>query len=322
MDIFLITFQAVGALLGIGVLGFWIIGKRHVPGNALGVLNSIAIDIALPCLLMSNILTHFSPDTFPNWWQMPLWWLGFTILALALSLGFSLWAKKSTRGEFAMSLFFPNGIFFPLIIISGIYGGNSPYLVLLFFITLFQPSVVFGSYPFFIRNKQSEEKLRWTRLINPIVVVTMISIALVFAGVKPYIPDFVFLIVNMVGATATPLLMLILGGNIYNDFMNRKEGENKLQPGEVIKFVLIKNLIFPAIVLAILVWIRADNVVAFLLVIQAAVPPISAIPVLVDRLKGNRAFSNQILVASFALSIITIPAFIYLFSRFFEMPLK
>jgi len=54
MNVFLVTFQAVAALLGIGVVGFWIIGRRHIPANALALLTSIAIDISIPCLVLGT----------------------------------------------------------------------------------------------------------------------------------------------------------------------------------------------------------------------------------------------------------------------------
>jgi malate permease and related proteins len=320
MEIFLITFQAVAALLGIGVLGFWIIGRRQIPATALGLLTSIAIDVALPCLILANILTQFTPQKFPDWWQMPLWWVGFTVVALILSLLTSLISKKATRGEFAMSLFFQNGIFFPLIIIVGLYGNTSNYLVLLFLFIFIQASMVFTTYPFFIRKNPQSQKLSWTRIINPVLVLTIIGLVLVFTGVKQYVPTFLIMILTLVGAMATPLFMLILGGNIYNDFVNKEAGGAKIEIGEVIKFVVVKNLVFPLVILGLLIWIRPDNFIAFLLVLQAAIPPITAIPIFTQRQGGNRAITNQFIVASFFFSIISIPGMIFLFSRFFEMP--
>ena len=86
MDVFLSTLQAVLVLLGIGLLGYWIIGRRRVPSDTLAFLQSLAIDIALPLLVLGNLMTGFSPQVYPEWWRFPLWWLGFAVVALALSL--------------------------------------------------------------------------------------------------------------------------------------------------------------------------------------------------------------------------------------------
>src|SRR4030042_1615202 len=120
MDIFLVVLQSVLVLLGIGVIGFWITRRGVVPENILGFLSRLAIDIALPCMVFSSILVNFSPEEFPDWWQLPLWWFAFAAVSLALTLITSFTSDRETRDEYALNLFFQNGLFMPLIIISGI----------------------------------------------------------------------------------------------------------------------------------------------------------------------------------------------------------
>lgn len=317
MNTFVITFEAVAALLGIGILGFWIIGRRHLPANALGLLTSIAIDIALPSIVLANIITDFFPQDYPGWWNLPLWWLGFSFVAIALSLLASLMAKKETRGEFAMSLFFQNGIFFPLIVIAGIVTDSGALLVQLFLFIFLQPSLVFSTYPLFFRDKLQETKLRWIRIVNPVLVMTVIGIFIVLVGVRDYVPPFLVTIVTMIGAMAIPLFMLILGGNVYNDFMYQGKEGKKIYAAEVIKFTLVKNLLFPLVFLGLLILIRPEDSVALIIILQAAAPPITAIPIFTERSGGNRAITSQFIVASFLFAIVSIPAAIYLFSMFF-----
>jgi predicted permease len=320
MNILLITFQAVAALLGIGILGFWIIGYRRVPTNVLVLLTSIAIDISLPCLVLANILTEFSPQQFPGWWHMPLWWAGFTAVSILLSLATSFLVKQEVRGEFAMGLFFQNGIFFPLLIISGIFKSPADYLVQLFLFIFLQPSLVFSTYPLFFRSKPSEKKLNWRRIVNPVLVITLIGLFIDLVGINGYVPNFFIMILTMLGAMATPLFMLILGGNVYNDFVNREGTERRIYTREVITFALVKNLLFPLAFLGLLIWLHPGYSIAIILILQAAIPPITAVPILAERSGGNRAIASQFIVASFVFSIISIPAVILFFSRFFPFP--
>ena len=60
MEILVITFQAVVALLGIGVLGFWIIGRHRVSAETLVFLATLSIDIAVPCLVLASLIVDFS----------------------------------------------------------------------------------------------------------------------------------------------------------------------------------------------------------------------------------------------------------------------
>jgi len=252
---------------------------------------------------------------------MPLWWMGFTVVALALSLSASFLVKKDIRGEFTISLLYQNGLFFPILIISGIFGHGNSYLVTLFLFTIFFPSLVFSTYPLFFSGGVRKEALNWRRIVNPVLVATVVGLIIGLVSAGDYIPDFLVTIVTMVGAIATPLFMLILGGNIYNDLMYKVQGGHEWHVREVVTFVLIKNFVFPLVFLALLVWLRPDFDVAFIIILQAVVPPITATPILVERCGGNRRIASQLVLASFLISIGSIPAFIYLFSRFFPMPL-
>ncbi len=320
MSIFLITLQAVLALLGIGLLGFWIIGRRRLPSDTLAFLSSLAIDIAIPSLVIANLVSGFSPQGYPDWWHMPLWWLGFAVVALALSVSASFLVRREIRSEFTISLFYQNGLFFPVLIIEGLFGGDNPYLVPLFLFVIFHPSMIFSTYTLFFGKRIQKERLNWRRIVNPVLVATVVGLVIGLISANDYIPKFLITIVTMVGAIAIPLFMLILGGNIYNDFMYKTDNNRRWYVPEVVKFVVIKNVIFPLIFLALLLWLRPDSTIALIVMLQAAVPPITAIPMLVERCGGNRQIASQFVVASFILSILSIPAVIYLFNRFFPIP--
>ncbi|MBE0430804.1 MAG: AEC family transporter [Dehalococcoidia bacterium] len=321
MSVFLITLQAVFALLGIGLLGFWIIGRRRVPSETLAFLSTLAIDIALPLLVLSNLISDFSPREFPDWWHMPLWWLGFTAVALALSLSTSFLVRKELRSEFSSSLFYQNGLFVPILILGGVFGPGNPYLVPLFLFMVFFPSMVFSTYTLFFGKRIQKERLNWRRIINPVLVATIVGLVIGLFNIRSYIPDFLIIIVTMVGAIATPLFMLILGGNIYNDVVRKADNGRQWYAGEVLKFVAVKNILFPAVFVGLLLLLRPDFTVGLIIMLQAAVPPITAIPILVERCGGNRRIASQFVAVSLLASIFSIPAFIYMFSRFFPLPL-
>ena len=134
------------------------------------------------------------------------------------------------------------------------------------------------------------------------------------------------------------LMVIDMQGNLYESMQDKEfllENIRKLIRGmqvfgipvivtdyiqEVVKFVVIKNVVFPLIFLALLLLLRPDLTIALIVIIQAAVPPITAIPIFVERCAGNRQIASQFVVASFIFSIFSIPAVIYLFSRFFPIP--
>lgn len=315
MGLFVTTFESVAVLLGIGVLGFWIIRKRILPGDILGFLSPLALDIALPCLIFTNIIKDFSPSLYPGWWQLPLWCFFFIAVAGVLTFVTMFIAARDIRREFAVSLFYQNAIFFPLAIIAGIHGDESPYLVFLFLFTIFYPAFFFSTYRFFFENK-GNRALDWRKIIHPVLLVTLGAIIIRLTGLHAYIPGFILSALSMVGGMTIPLIMLILGGNIYLDF--QKKGT--LRVVEMVKFVGVKNVVFPLVFLGVILLIRPSYPVALLILLQSAIPPVTAVPLVTERSGGNRAVVNQFLLASFLFSLISVSVMVSLFSMFFPAP--
>lgn len=318
MHLFSITFQSIAALLAIGVLGFWIIKRHIIPDDILRFLAILAVDIALPSVVFSNIITRFSPAAAADWWHYPLWWLLFAAITLALSLGAMAVSGKATRREFALSLFFQNGIFFPLIVLGGIFGPSTLYIPILFIFIAFHPSLFFSTNHLFFRQKESppQSRMKLGKIVNPVLLATVIAVAIKLTGSETHLPTFLLNVFQILGGMALPLLMLILGGSLYVDFQNKGPVHVK----EMIKFVVIKNFLFPLVFLALLVMIRPAFSIALMMFLQSAVPPITGIPIQTARQGGNASITNQFILASFVCSTLSIPLMFSLFTRYFPIP--
>lgn len=311
MGIFTTTFTAVATLLVIGLLGFWLLSRRVIAGTMLSALTVLSIDIALPCLTFTGIISGFDPGAQPFWWTLPLWWIGFTFLALVVSLAFSGVSRGEFRREFRAALFFQNGIFFPLAIITEMFGAGSPVLVHLFLFTLFYPAFFFNVSPLFF-NKALGHDL--SRVFNPVLIATVIAVLITLLDLKPLLPGFLLAGLKLVGGMTVPLLMIVLGGNIFLDI--RSSGD--IQYGEALKFVCVKNFIFPIIALGVLLVLKPPYEIALIIMLESAVPPVTAIPIITEREGGNRAIMNQYMVASFLFSLVSIPTMLMLFSLLFK----
>jgi malate permease and related proteins len=315
MHIFIIVLQSVLALLGVGVIGFWITQRHIVPENALGFLSRLAIDIALPCMVFSSTVLNFSPDKFPNWWQLPIWYFGFTAVSLALTVISSFMSKKETRGEFALNIFFQNGLFMPLILISGIFGADSPYIPQLYIYIIFHPVIFFSCYHLFFRHT-SRQKIQLNRVLNPILIATLLAVVFRLLKFNQYLPDFANTILRMVGAMALPLTMIILGGSLYLDFKQK----GKIYYGEILKFLVIKNIAFPLVFLGLIIFFKPEYSIALLFILQSAIPPITGTPIMTERAGGNKSISNQFVLSSFVFSAVSVPLVFLAFNHFFPAP--
>lgn len=221
-------------------------------------------------------------------------------------------SHKMTRREFAMSIFLHNGLFFPLAILTGMFGSSSPYLVSLFLFMMLYPAFLFNIYPFFFGK--SQRKINLKRIFNVVFVSTLLALTIRFADIKTYIPSAVLSILSMLGAMTVPLLMLVIGGNLSLTFQRK----GKIYSVEIAKFVFIKNIMFPLMFLGVLLVILPSYHIALLLMLQSAVPPVTALPMFIKRVGGNESIVNQFLLGSFIFSLVTIPLMMSLFTLFFS----
>jgi len=317
MNLFLATFESVAVLLGIGIIGFYIIRKKVLPAIVLQSLSPLALEIALPSLIFVNIINDFSPQRYPEWWQLPIWWLIFTIVAAVLTFSFKFVSKKKSRKEFALSLFYQNGLFFPLAILTGMFNEPEAYIIPLFLFTLFYPAFFFGTYQFFFpKSHKDAYTFPIKRILHPAFIATIISIILILVGARSHIPDLFISILTILGAMTVPLLMIILGGNVFVD----TQLHQKIQIIEILKFVIIKNFVFPLIFLVLLIPLKPyiTYTIALIILLQSAVPPLTAIPIVTERLQGDRSLASQLLVGSFLTSLVSIPLVVFLFGILFQ----
>jgi predicted permease len=54
------------------------------------------------------------------------------------------------------------------------------------------------------------------------------------------------------------------------------------------------------------------------MLLEAAVPPVTAVPILAERAGGYREIVNQFMFSSFAVSLVSIPLIMALFGLFFQ----
>lgn len=156
MNIFLTTLEATVILLGIGIIGFFLIQRKILAEKALTALSPVALELALPCLIFTNIITQFTPSDYSEWWLLPAWWFFFTVIAAGITSISSFTSTKKIRREFALALFYQNGIFFPIALLGGMFGSDSLYVTSLFIFTLLYPAFFFNTYTLFFPSSQKK----------------------------------------------------------------------------------------------------------------------------------------------------------------------
>ncbi len=313
MALFWVTFEALAALLVIGLIGFWIIRRRMLPGQVLRPLSTLAIEIALPCLVFVKIVDGLGSTRESNWWVWPLAFIGFMAWAGLLTTLCSLTIKRGRRREFALTLLFQNITFLPLVILTQLRGADSSILANLFLFGLLFSPVFFNTYHlFFARERRA---FQWGKILHPVVVASISAVVVSLLWGPDVVPGFLMSSLELLGAMAVPLLILILGGNLYVEFQR----QNKLYLSDSVKFALAKNVVFPLATLVLLVLLNIPRDFALILFLQSAVPPIASIPIFVEREGGDTAAASQFIIASFAFALISIPLLMMVFGLYFPV---
>lgn len=309
MQIFLTTFESISILFFLGLLGFLLISRKLIPEQIVEYLSPLVLEVALPALIFSKLVTNFDPYVEGAKLLFPVYWIAFTCVRFLFSYAASFISKKTFRREFFISIFFQNATFIPLVVLSSVFGENSSQLSDLFLFTMLYPALFFNTY--FLFFKSNAYKFQWKILFHPMTMATLIAISIRALSVQSYIPKFVSTGISMVGNMTIPLLMVTLGGIVYIDFKEK----GKIQIFENIKFVVMNNVFFPIFILLILWKLGIEYNLAFIILVQAAVPPLTTLPVVMSRVGGERSLVNQFLISSFAFSILSIPLILFMFEQ-------
>jgi predicted permease len=282
MNMFLVTLESIVILLGIGIIGFFILSRKIVPISILETISPLVLEVGMPCLIFTNIIKTFNPEEISNWWQLPLWWILATLVLFILTYLSMLIVSKKNKAEFGISLFYPNGLFIPVAIIISLFGADS---------------VILSKYFIFI------------------LISSLIALIITLSGYKSYVPNVILSITDLVGGISLPLIIIFIGGNLYVDFQNSKSFKIK----ELSLFILLKNILFPLIVLLLLTLINPPKTIAFFIFLFSAMPPITAVAIVAKEYNKNVALVNQFMVSSFIFSIISLPAMMYIFNFYFKI---
>lgn len=301
--------EALLILFLMSAFGWVLRARRVVTPAAMPALSAIALDVALPCLVFTVILNRFAPADMPGWHRLPLGWVVFTLAALPLSLAAGYAARPAVRRKFRLYCFYQNALFFPLAILTEMFGSDSKALAQLFLMTFLFPAFFFNTCGMFF---QASPRLDWRKTLHPVLLITTVAAVLIgLAGITNRVPDMLTKALQQIGAVSVPLLMILLGARIREDCENR----GPIYWRELVAFISIRNVVFPLLFLAAFPILNLSRDLGFLLLLQAAMPPVTAAPIMVGRSGGNVAFASQLLLTSYVAAAVTIPCMVWLFGR-------
>jgi predicted permease len=147
----------------------------------------------------------------------------------------------------------------------------------------------------------------WRRVVTPMLVVLLVSIAVNGVGLSDYVPSFLRSIVHSLGVCAVPLGIVMTGINLANYL----DEPSKLLHRNVAVAACIARLgILPILMLCLARWLPCTVDLKRVIVVQAAMPA-GVIPIIIARAYGGQPLTAvQIVLSTTAVGLITCPLWI------------
>ena len=264
----MLAFQLSLQLIILIVIGFFVWRLGMVDEKFDKSLTTFLINIALPCMIIKSFSAPFSSEQLINCAIL----IGISIVYLALCFGigqliYRAYGKNFTGRMLRFGAMFTNFSFVGIPVIEALYGQTG----LLYFVVFVVPirMVYYSSAksllsaPGTVHEKESicQQIKGW--LSPPLVAV--------FIGLTLYITGFTFpapidKTISSVGAITSPLGMILCGISLGKNNMRA------LIKPKYLLMPLLRNMLMPAITLAVMYFLPVDPLVAKIVVIYAALP--------------------------------------------------
>jgi predicted permease len=150
----------------------------------------------------------------------------------------------------------------------------------------------------------------WKHLINLPVLSIAASGLLNLVNAQQWMPLFLRKSMHMLGLAAIPLALLLTGGTLIDLFRQRSEGRSQFAGLSVA--LLARLALLPALILLIARYLPMPVPLQRILVLQASMPAAMLPAVLCRHYQSDSRFSLQIILATTAIGLLTIPLWIRL----------
>ncbi len=304
------VFQAFFAVVPVYIIiltGAFVRRLRWIRADADSSFMRIAMDVALPCFFISNMLGNeklqsvaFSAGTIAMGVAvmsagMCVAWLASKILKLKVGEG---------QRTFVVTTAAHNYGFFIISIVALLYPAREDLLGLIITQNV-GCDLVYWSLGFLLISQGGG--FSWKMFLRAPIISVAVALLLAWTGLGAYVPQFLLNAMRMMGSCAITL-NLFMFGCLLCDFW----GFKNFNPRIVSSAVAVRMLVLPAIFLAAAALLDIDPSLRMILVFQAVVPCGVISAVLAKHFGGHPQMSVQITVCTSIVALITLPIYLTL----------
>ena len=303
----LTVLTAVAPVFVIILAGFLIRRSGVLSAEADASFMRICINLLYPCLIVDSVVGNNALRQSQNVWLPPL--VGFLALAAAFTLCW-LVARllRIPRGRETRTFTYVTGLYnysyMAIPMVMSLFGDKTRGVLFTHNLGVeiglwIGASLILSTHP---------DRSGWRRIINPPVLAVLGAVALNFMHAREHAPAWVFGAVSMLGASAIPMALLLTGA-IMNDFLveARPSRSDAVTLGGA---CLLRLGLLPLCFLALARWLPCSVELKQVLLVQSAMPAAMFPVVLCKHYGGDVGLAVQIVLATTALALFTMPYWI------------
>ncbi|MCF7957401.1 MAG: AEC family transporter [Phycisphaerae bacterium] len=306
------TFLAILQVFFIIITAGVLVRVRIITSDHIKSLTAVTVNVLLPCLIFSKIISTFDPGSFHIWWILPLTALGQIVIGLLLGWLFFIREMPAKKNMLALTSLQNAGY---LILPMGralFHGEAFDKFALYCFLYILGMSPILCPMGEYLSTSAENEKISFKVLLTPPLVANVLALLVVFTHSERLIPGFLEKpagamadSIALLGQAAVPLANFILGAVLGSITL-------RLKPYvfDAIRVMSVKLFLVPLFTVIILYYINlhADYpILAKFLILQAAAAPATGIILQAKKYGGDIQKISNIMLLSYMMCIITMP---------------
>jgi len=307
--------QSIFSIVLMVTLGYVLTCKEWFNQDTSRLFSKLVVNISLPAYMISNLMTSYDKDKLSH----SIIGLAIPFLSMTLCYGLSILISKTIkvdnrrRGTFQGMFFLSNTIFIGLPVNVSLFGEKSIPYVLLYYIANTTFFWTVGVYLISKDGGNSEDKLfsfnNLKRIFSPPLMGFITAIILILLRIK--LPIFIMDTCKYLGNLTTPLSMLFIGITMKSV----KISDLKINLENTI-LLIGRFIISPFIVFLLTFLIPIPSLMMKVFIIQAAMPVMTQTAIVAGSYDADHKYAALMVTVTTIASLIFIPFYMYLFSRF------
>ena len=308
LDIFLKTFNsnafALIQVLLIALAGAVLVRKKIFKSSDVKGLSLVIINVLLPSMIFSKIITNLDPKSFPLWWMLPL--VGIGLIGVGIFFAVLLFyrdlpAKRTMLPIASMQ----NAGYLALPLGHAVYPEQFDLYALYVFLIIMGVNPILWSVGKFLSTGGKLVEFSWKQFITPPFIANLTGIVFVLTGLHHFIPKVVFNAIDLTGSATVPLANFVLGAVLGGISL-------RVWPtfSDMVRTLGVKFLIIPIVTVFVMILLNlreSNSLLSDVILIQAVSPPAIGILIQIKNYGGDEQESGSLLLISYAICIVVIP---------------